>query len=406
VAGYKDRLTRDLDAWIASDLVPGSSRSAILSTIPDPKRADAATALAYIGVALLGLAVIAFVAANWNGIPRIGRYGLVSVLFLAAALGAARASARGAANTANALTTFAVLVFAADIGLTGQIFDLSGDPQTALYGAAAAAVALGLVGPSTGALLAALAFAGLGDLEATTWTNACVLAFAAVAAGGLAMRWRSAALAHGAGVALILGAAEVLQRIAVPPQMPDWMLSLAMSGVFVLLALGARSGRSPLTRISYGWLTLGALAFLAAAGSDARGVWAPAHRAALIAASVGTILLGRRDRHAGVQVVGWYAFWAGAVLIGFETGIDDAYKTAWRFGDRLLCLAGAGAMIGLGRADRNNWLVGFGVLAMLASVSLIFTDLGLSLMAASGVFAVSAAIALVIGLALRRRART
>jgi uncharacterized membrane protein len=405
MAGYKERLTRDLDGWIASDLVPASSRSAILESVPDPKRADAASALAYMGVALLGLAVIAFVAANWNGIPRIGRYGLVSALFIVAAIGAARASASGAKTTANALLTFAALVFAADIGLTGQIFDLSGDPQTALYGAAAAAALLGLVGPSTGAVLVAVAFAGLGDLEATTWTNACVLVLAAVAAAGLAIRWRSAALAHGAGVALIFSAGELVQRLGDFTHLSTWTLSLAMTGVFVLLVLAARAVRSPLARIFYGWLTLGALVFLAAAGSDSRNAWTLAHRAVLIAASVGAILLGRRDRHAGVQVVGWYAFWAGAVLIGFETGIDDAYKNAWRFADRLLCLAGAGAMIGLGRHDRNNWLVGFGVLAMLASVSLIFSDLGLSLMAASGVFAVSAAIALVIGLGLRGRAR-
>jgi hypothetical protein len=40
---------------------------------------------------------------------------------------------------------------------------------------------------------------------------------------------------------------------------------------------------------------------------------------------------------------------------------------------------------------------------MLGTVSMIFADLGLSLMAAAGVFAVSAAIALVVGLVLRRR---
>jgi len=403
VAGYKDRLTRDLDAWIASDLVPASSRSAILSTIADPKRADAATALAYVGVALLGLAMIAFVAANWNGIPRIGRYGLVSLTFLAAALGAAWATSRGAVNTANALLTFAALVFAADIGLTGQIFDLSGDPQTALYGAAAAAALIGLAGRSTGAILVALVLASLGDLESTTWTNPGVVAAGALAVVGLAFWWRSAALAHGAGVALILGAAEALTRVDAPHHPPLWMFTLGAAGAFALLAGMARAMRTPLTRIFYGWLVLGALVFLAWNSFDS-GVWPQVGNLGLIAASIAVILLGRRDRYFALQLVGWLAFWFGACVIGFEIGVDEHFKDAWRFGDRLLCVAGASAMIGLGRHDRSGWLVGLGVLAMLGTVSMIFADFGLSLMAAAGVFAVSAVIALVVGLALRRRA--
>ena len=44
MAGYKERLTGDLDRWIGAGLVDGAKRDAILDTVPDTRRLDAATA--------------------------------------------------------------------------------------------------------------------------------------------------------------------------------------------------------------------------------------------------------------------------------------------------------------------------------------------------------------------------
>ncbi|HRO05019.1 MAG TPA: DUF2157 domain-containing protein, partial [Terricaulis sp.] len=71
---YKERVTQDLDRWIGAGLVGAEQRQAILATLPDTRRIDAATALAWIGAALLGVALIAFVAANWDGMARITRF--------------------------------------------------------------------------------------------------------------------------------------------------------------------------------------------------------------------------------------------------------------------------------------------------------------------------------------------
>ena len=55
MAAYKDRVKQDLDRWIASGLVDAGKRDAILATLPETRRMDAATALAWVGGVLLGL---------------------------------------------------------------------------------------------------------------------------------------------------------------------------------------------------------------------------------------------------------------------------------------------------------------------------------------------------------------
>ena len=64
MAAYKDKVRQDLDRWIASGLVAPDKREAILATLPDARRLDAATALAWVGATLLGIAIIAFIAAR------------------------------------------------------------------------------------------------------------------------------------------------------------------------------------------------------------------------------------------------------------------------------------------------------------------------------------------------------
>lgn len=66
---YRDRVADDLERWIAAGLVGAENRVAILATLPARRKVDAVTALIWVAAVLLGLAVIAFVAANWESIP-------------------------------------------------------------------------------------------------------------------------------------------------------------------------------------------------------------------------------------------------------------------------------------------------------------------------------------------------
>ena len=64
----------------------------------------------------------------------------------------------------------------------------------------------------------------------------------------------------------------------------------------------------------------------------------------------------------------------------------------------------AGA-VALGRSDRHPVITTVGVLSLLGAVCTILFDLGLSLMAAAGVFGVAAIVALAAGWTLRTRGR-
>jgi uncharacterized membrane protein len=350
MASYRTRLEQDLEAWIAQGLVPASSRELILAGINEPKRPDAATALAVVGGLLAGVAVIAFVAANWNAIPRLPRFALILAIFLGVSGGAAWAARASRPVLQNTLLAVAGLVYAAAIGLTGQIFDIAGDPQTALRGAGLAALLLALAGRSSGAALLALVFLGLSDFGSHAWRDNGLpwLVAAAPVGVGLAWAWRSKPLAHVAAPAMALA----VLRLLVDAGAPEASTLLAAAAGFAVLAAAARAlaDRNEASAPTlHGWFVFAALAFLAAAGLGEHGFPAPVHRG--------------------------------------------------------LWLLVSGGVVALGLHDRRGLVTAIGVLSMIGAGCAILFDLGLGLMSAAGVFAVVAVLALAAGWALRRRAK-
>lgn len=356
MAAYKDRVKEDLDRWIAAGLVPGEQRAAILDTIPDARRLDAATALAWVGGLLLGIAVIAFVAANWDGMPKLVRFAVLLAAFLGLALGAAWAARTERPLLSNMLLTIAALVFAASIGLTGQIFDIAGDPRSASYGAGIAAFALALAGRSTGAATVGLIFIAFGDFAERQWFTSVesdaprMLIFAPLGAY-LALRWGSSALAHVSALAIIYCfgwfAGQTEEEASV---------FLFLSILLAAMAAGARwlfAQDRPFSGIFYGWFAAGALLFFAIAG---------------------------------------YLPWFGDQE-GVLSGI--AHRIIW--------LAASGGLLALGRFDRHALVTTIGVLGLIAAVCALLNDLGLDLLAAAGVFLFCAIAALIAGLMLRKR---
>jgi uncharacterized membrane protein len=350
MASYKTRLEKDLDRWIAEGLVPLASREPILAGVLEVKRPDAATAFAVVGGILAGVAAIAFVAANWNAIPRLPRFGLILAIFLGVCAVAAWAARAARPVLQNTLLAVAALVFAAAIGLTGQIFDIAGDPQSALRGAGLAALLLALAGRSSGAALLALVFLGLSDFQSRAWQGDSLpwLVPAAPVGVALAWFWRSKPLAHVAAPALGFAALRLLTDAGAPHAAT---LFAAAAG-FALLAAGARAlaDRNEASAPTlHGWFVLAALAFLGAAGLGDHGPPVILHRGVWLLASGGVVALGLHDRRSLVTAIG------------------------------VLSLIGAGCAI--------------------------LFDLGLGLMSAAAVFAVVALLALAAGWALRRRAK-
>lgn len=349
MAGYRARLEADLDRWIADGLVPAESRAAILDRASTGRRLDAGAALAVIGALLAGVAVVAFIAANWGAIPRLGRFAMIQTAFLGVVAAAAWTGWRGQLMARNTLLAVAALVYAAAIGLTGQIFDVVGDPQAALRGAGVAAAVLALAGRSSGAAALSLLFVALGDKAGDASLGPPVLrewlAWFAAPAGALAIAWRSKPLAHAAALALIVAAFTLKAE-------RSEAVFLAASVGFALLAAVARwfaRNDDTAAPVFYGWFVVGAVGYFALAGIDPGFIRGVIHRVAWLAVGAGAVALGRSDRHAVITAAG--------------------------------------------------------VLSLLGAICTILFDLGLSLMAAAGVFGVAAVVALGAGLALRLRGR-
>jgi uncharacterized membrane protein len=356
MAAYKDRVKQDLDRWIAAGLVSAERRDAILATIPEARRLDAATALAWVGGLLLGIAVITFVAANWDVTPKLVRFATLLAAFIGFSGLGAWAAHRERPALSNIALMIGALVFAASIGLTGQIFDIAGDPRSASYGAGVAALALALAGRSTGAAVVGLVFIGVGDILERRWfedaaADAPWMLFAAPLGAFLALRWGSSPLAHVSALAIIYCFGWFAGRTE------------ADAGVFLFLSIGlgamAAAARWLYTQerafagVFYGWLSAGALLFFAIAG---------------------------------------YLPWFG----------DEGSQTA-NVTHRIAWLAASGGLLALGRFDRHALVTAVGVLSMIAAIVALLVDLGLDLLAAAGVFLICAVAALVAGLMLRRK---
>ncbi|WP_337188598.1 DUF2157 domain-containing protein [Phenylobacterium sp.] len=325
MVGYRERLERDLDGWIAARLVPAENRAAILESVAEPRRLDAASALAIVGGLLAGAAVIAFVAANWSEIPRLVRFALVLAAFLGAAGGAAWASDRGRPVLSQVLLCVAAMVFAAAIGLTGQIFDIAGDAKTALRGAGLAAALLALAGGSPWVGVVALVFVGLGDFggpgrggDGQMWPGWLVAAAPLAAAAALATR--SSALAHAAGIGAFV-AVFTLQGFAAGRTEAVFLSAAAILGAGAAGVRALRLRYDAPAGVLYGWLTWGALACFGVAGFG-DGLQGVGHSAAWMALSVAVIALGRHDRHALVTAAGVVGLLAAGVSLLHNLGVD------------------------------------------------------------------------------------
>lgn len=353
MAAYKDRVKQDLDRWIGAGLVESGKRDAILATLPETRRMDAATALAWVGGVLLGIAIITFISANWDVTPKLVRFAVLLLAFLGFAAAGAWSAQKERPTLSNILLTIAALVFAASIGLTGQIFDIAGNPRAAAYGAGVAAFALAAAGRSTGAALAGLIFIAFGDFTDRQWfsgseSEAPWMLIAAPLSAYLALRWGSGALAHASALAIIYCFGWFAARTE------------AEAGVFLFLSIlmgamatGARwlhAQDRPFAGVFYGWFTAGALFFFA---------------------------------------IGGYFPWFG----GADGDGGILHRIVW--------LAASGGVLALGRFDRHSLVTTVGVLSIIAAICALLNDLGLDLLAAAGVFLVCALAAIVAGVVLR-----
>lgn len=360
MANYRKRLEADLDRWIEAGFVAAERRGDILGSVPE-RRIEAATALGFAGAALLGIAIIAFVMANWDQMPRFGRLALILALLGAAIAGAAWASDKRP-GAQSGLALIAALIFAAGVGLVGQMFNLPGEPWYALAMAAFGALGLSWASGRAAPGVAAAAFAGLAHANA---------------GGGFLSR----AFDGGA-----------LSDVA-----PDVFLVLAIAG---LIAVGVQQ-RNPLLR--------NALLLLIGYGS-----------AVIIDRLAGLVPEASRpdDFHrwqAAVFAFSWAGLAALAVWRKWKSAPAIAGYGAWFallglmfvcYDNLFLCvgfLAASVAALAWARGERHGGVTAAAIVGLIASVCMILFNLGVDLMIIAGLFALLAIPALIAAAILARR---
>ncbi|MFA5950339.1 MAG: DUF2157 domain-containing protein [Hyphomicrobium sp.] len=150
---YKKRVEQDLVRWREAGWVTPAGEAAIRSDLTAGARTlGLANALAILSAVLIGFAVMSFVGANWQDMPRLLRLGiLIGSLWASYGLAGALAS-RGMAGFAHAAILLGVAIFGASIMLVSQMYHMDGNPPDAVLLWAAGGLLAGCVLRSNPAL--------------------------------------------------------------------------------------------------------------------------------------------------------------------------------------------------------------------------------------------------------------
>ncbi|ODT44105.1 MAG: hypothetical protein ABS59_21455 [Methylobacterium sp. SCN 67-24] len=153
---YRKRLDADLNRWVGEGLVSLESATTIRRSLTQESGFRLPALLGLFGGLLIAASVSAFVAANWEEMPRLLKLGLILLGLAGSFAVAARLESRGSTGGADAAATCGTLIFAAGVALVGQMYHLPTDwPGSALLIAVGALVAAFLL-RSNGALVIAL----------------------------------------------------------------------------------------------------------------------------------------------------------------------------------------------------------------------------------------------------------
>lgn len=148
MAGYSTKVRSDIARWLETGLIDASTADALRRDVEANERRSLSfgSILAMMAALLFGAAILIFVAANWEAIPRLARVAALFAVILGGYVGGAILKTRDHAAIGEALWIVAAAAFGGSIALIGQMYHLSGDEASALItwgvGTALAALAL------------------------------------------------------------------------------------------------------------------------------------------------------------------------------------------------------------------------------------------------------------------------
>jgi uncharacterized membrane protein len=390
--GYRRHLEADLVKWVAGGVISGDAAQSIRDARFGEEAASRLPGVfAMLGALMLAASVSAFVAANWQEIPRLVR--LVGILTIIAGcfFPALLLDRRGMPNGSDAAITFATLCFGAGIALVGQMYHLPANwPAGAMLiaiGGLAAAVLTGKNGPLVIAFVAMTSWSW-GRFDASQWRDihwAFLLLF--VPGYLLALGRESRLAAHAAILAFSVWLATLLMPRAgnnISVSYSDYYSSLVDGG----LAFSAAYIATGLLALHRGWpavlqalLTWGAAVFGLLLCYEILSVlekWFftahvigsqvyPAYAAALVSFVALAVLAPERDKSRFVIIA---ACVAGLIIPLILSGID-AIGVSTRVLVSIAVLAGALALIAGGLLAGLRILIGTGYVVFGFSVLML-----------------------------------
>lgn len=144
--GYQRRLERDLTRWQEQGWVTSGNADRIRSDVANAPGLSLPGVLGILAAVLLGFAIMSFVAAHWDEMPRLARLGLLFATLWVSYGAAAVFENKGMAAFKDAAILMGVSVFGASIMLISQMFHIDGNPPDGVLlwwvGALLAGVAL------------------------------------------------------------------------------------------------------------------------------------------------------------------------------------------------------------------------------------------------------------------------
>ncbi|MDP3895758.1 MAG: DUF2157 domain-containing protein, partial [Mesorhizobium sp.] len=134
MAGYADKIRKDVARWSQDGLLSGDVAAALLRDIESRygRGFSFGYVLAMMAALLLCAALLITVAANWEVIPRLGRVAALFALIAGGYVGGAVLKQRGHSEYGEAAWLIAAAAFGGSIALIGQMYHLSGDETQAI----------------------------------------------------------------------------------------------------------------------------------------------------------------------------------------------------------------------------------------------------------------------------------
>lgn len=202
---YRRRVERDLVRWREAGWITPAGEGAIRDDLTKNVRTlGLANSLAILSAVLIGFAVMSFVGANWQEMPRVLRLGLLFGSLWASYGLAGYLAERGLRGFSDAAILLGVAIFGASIMLISQMYHMDGNPPDAVLLWAAGAVLAGVVLRSNPALAATMVLVCVWGIMEAGMRNSVFWPFlgpwAIVSAAFYWRRWRPGL--HLSGLAL------------------------------------------------------------------------------------------------------------------------------------------------------------------------------------------------------------